>query len=117
MKRILALLSLVCALFVVSACHYHIELSVNASAELLYDGKSPEIWGPNQFPVHHTTITESDLESLFLDLTKKADTDFKAAFLYLEIYDEIGQKPLPNKTYGVVFDSRTGRYSFAEIYD
>ena len=117
MKRVLALLSLVCALFATSACHYSIELSVNASAELLYDGKSPEIWGPNQYSVHHTTLTESDLESFFLDLTKKADIDFKAAFLYLDIYDEIGQKPLPNKTYGVVFDSRSGRYSFAEIYD
>ena len=117
MKRVLALLSLVCALVLATACHSGIELSVNASVKLLYDGKSSETWGPKQYPIHHTSLTESDLETFFLDLTKKADTEFKAAFLYLEIYDEIGQKPLPNKTYGVVYDNRSEQYSFAEIYD
>ena len=36
MKRVLALLSLVCALFVASACHYDVNLSVEADATLTY---------------------------------------------------------------------------------
>ena len=36
MKRLLALLSLVCALFVASACHFDVDLSVDADATLIY---------------------------------------------------------------------------------
>ena len=58
MKRVLALLSLVCALFVTSACHYDVNLSVQADAELLYlNGPSVRV-GPSFFEgFHHKNLT------------------------------------------------------------
>ena len=118
MKRVLALLSLVCALFVTSACHYDVNLSVEADAELLYlNGPSVRV-GPSFFEgFHHKNLTDNDLERIFLELTRNVSPEFSSAFLHLEIYDEISGKPLRDETYGVVYDNRSGHYDFAEIYD
>ena len=118
MKRILALLSLVCALFVTGACHYDVNLSVQADAELLYlNGPSVRV-GPSLFEgIHHRNLTDNDLEDIFLELTRNVSPEFTSAFLHLEIYDEISGKPLRDETYGVVYDNRTGHYDFAEIFD
>ena len=118
MKRVLALLSVVCALCLVSACHYDVNLSVQADAELLYDGKPSVRVGPTLYEgFHHKSLTENDLEEIFIDLTRGIDDEFKTAFLHLEIYDEISGKPLRDETYGVVYDNRNGHYDFAEIVD
>ena len=118
MKRVLALLSVVCALVLASACHYDVNLSVKADAELLYDGRPTVRVGPALYEgIHHKSLTDNDLEDIFIDLTQGIADEFKAAFLHLEIYDEISGKPLRDETYGVVFDNRTGHYNFAEVYD
>ena len=116
MKRVLALLALACALLAASACHYDVNLSVEADAELTYANGSvvridPFHWGS----IHHKYLTDNDLEDIFLDLTREVKPEFSSAFLHLEIYDEISGKPLRDETYGVVYDNRTGHYDFAEI--
>ena len=116
MKRVLALLSLVCALFVVSACHFDVNLSVDADATLFYPDAVTV--GPAHYEgFHHKNLTDNDLERIFLELTRNVSPEFSSAFLHLEIYDEISGKPLRDETYGVVYDNRTGHYDFAELYD
>ena len=116
MKRVLALLSLVCALFLASACHYDVSISVQADAELLFMSGTPVRVGPVLYEgFHHENLTDNDLEEIFIDLTREVKSEFTSAFLHLEIYDEISGKPLRDETYGVVYDNRTGHYGFAEI--
>ena len=114
MKRVLALLSLVCALFLASACHYDVNLSVEASAELTYSLKGIVRIDPAIFEgFHHNNLTDNELEEIFVSLTKDCDLDFQTAFLHLRIYDEIGGKFLREENYGVVFNGR--HYDFAEF--
>jgi hypothetical protein len=116
MKRILALLSLVCALAFASACHYDVNLSVKADAELTYANGDVIRIAPVLFEgFHHNRLTDNDLEKIFIDLTQHASSDFTTAVLHLEIFDEIGGKPLRDETYGVVYNSRSGHYDFADM--
>ncbi|MBR6857927.1 MAG: hypothetical protein IKM89_00830 [Bacteroidales bacterium] len=57
------------------------------------------------------------MEWIFLSLLKAnhVNDDFRAAYLYLSIYDEIGGKFLREETYGVVYDSFSGHYEFTEM--
>ena len=116
MKRVLALLSLVCALFVASACHYDVNLSVQADAELTYANGDVLRIDPVLYEgFHHKRLTDNDLEEIFIDLTQHASPDFTTAVLHLELYDEIGGKYLHDETYGVVYNSHTGHYDFANL--
>lgn len=116
MKRVLALLSLVCALLVAGSCHYDVNLSIQADVQLLYFSGPPVRIGPVLYEgFHRNSLTDKDLEDIFLDLTQKVKPEFNSAILHLEIFDEIGGKPLRDETYGVVYDNHTGHYSFAEI--
>ena len=121
MKRVLALLSLVCALFVVSACHYDVNLSVQASADLFYPGRDNPYHISASEPYggfHRNSLSDNDLERIFTELINPVrDKDFQTAMLYLSIYDEIGSKYLRDEVYGVVYNSGTGRYDFAEMGD
>ena len=63
MKRVLALLSLVCALFVTSACHFDVNLSVDADATLFYPDAVTV--GPAHYEgFHHKNLTDYDLEDI-----------------------------------------------------
>ena len=117
MKRVLALLSLVCVLFLASACHYDVSLSVEATADLLYYSDPVRITSQETYCVHQKTLSDTDLEWIFLSLLKAnhVNDDFRAAYLYLSIYDEIGGKFLREETYGVVYDSFSGHYEFTEM--
>ena len=116
MKRVLALLSLVCALFVTSACHFDVNLSVDADATLFYPDASVIPVGPAHFEnFHRKSLTEYDLEDIFIDLTKHASLDFMTAVLHLEIYDVFSGKHLRDETYGVVYNAHTGHYDFADM--
>ncbi len=116
MKRVLVLLSLVAAFFVASACTYETNLSVTASAELTYLNGAPVHVGPQLYEGYHQRyLTDYDLEEIFLDLTKNSNLNFDVAYLYLEIFDEIGRKPLRNETYGVVYNSQDHRFEFADM--
>ena len=116
MKRVLTLLSLVCALFLASACHYDVNLSVEADAELTYANGDVIRIDPVLFEgIHHNKLTDNDLESIFIDLTKHASPGFMTAILHLVLYDEIGGKYLGEDTYGVVFNAHTGHYDFADM--
>ena len=118
MKRVLALLSLVCALFAVSACHFDVNLSVDADATLYYPDSDVVSVGPAHYEgFHHKHLSDYDLEDIFIDLTKHVSDNFTTAVMHLAIYDEISGKPLRDETYGVVYDNRSGHYDFAEIYD
>ena len=113
MKRVLALLSLVCALFVTSACHFDVNLSVDADATLFYPDAVTV--GPNHYEgFHQKNLTDYDLEDIFIDLTKHVKDNFNAAVLHLAIFDEISGKYLRDENYAVVYDSRTGHYAFTD---
>ena len=115
MKRVLALLSLVCALFVASACHFDVNLSVDADATLFYPDASVIPVGPAHFEnFHRKSLTEYDLEDIFISLTKHVDDTFTSAVLHLAIYDEISGKHLRDENYSVVYDTRTGHYAFTD---
>lgn len=116
MKRVLALLSLVCALFTVSACHYETSLSVDASAELTYANGDLIRIDPATFEgFHHNKLTDNDLEDIFVSLTKHVSLDFTTAVLHLEIYDQVSGKRLRDEDYGVVYNSISGHYDFADM--
>ena len=116
MKRVLALLSLACALFLAGACHYDVNLSVEADAELTYaNGDLIRIDPVLYEGFHHKRLTDNDLEDIFIDLTQHVSPDFTTAILHLELYDEISGKPLRDETYGVVYNTRTGHYDFADM--
>ena len=116
MKRILALLSLVCALFVASACHYDTNLSVDASAELTYANGDLIRVDPVTFEnIHHSRLTDNDLEDIFVELTQHVSLDFMTAILHLEVYDQISGKRLRDENYGVLYNSNTGHYDFADM--
>ena len=116
MKRVLALLSVVCALFVASACHYDVNLSVQADAELTYANGDVLRIDPVLYEgFHHKHLTDNDLEEIFIDLTQHAKLDFTTAVLHLELYDEIGGKYLHDENYGVVYNAHTGHYDFADL--
>ena len=116
MKHILAILFLVCALFVASACHYDVNLSVEASAELSYDNGDYIRIDPVRFEgFHQKYLTDYDLEDIFTGLTRNVSPDFRTAVLHLDIYDEIGGAFLRSENYGVVYNSRTGHYDFADL--
>ena len=117
MKRVLILLSLVCALFLASACHYDVNLSVEASAELTYDNGDLIRIDPVLFEgFHQRHLSDYDLEDIFIDLTKHVDDTFTSAVMHLAIYDEIGGKYLRDENYAVVYDTHTGHYEFTD-YD
>jgi hypothetical protein len=116
MKRVLVLLSLVAALFIAGGCTYDTDLSVTASAELYYDNGDIVNVAPVTYRGYHMTyLSDVDLEDIFLDLTQHVKSDFRTATLYLEIYDDISGRFLRNETYGVIYNTRTGYYDFAEI--
>ena len=116
MKRVLALLSLVCALFLASACHYDVNLSVKADAELTYASGNIIRIDPVLYEgFHHNSLTDNDLEEIFIDLIKNVNDNFMTGVLHLELYDEIGGKFLREENYGVVPNSQTGHYDFADL--
>ena len=115
MNRVLALLSLVCALFVTSACHFDVNLSVDADATLFYPDASVIPVGPAHFEnFHRKSLSDYDLEDIFINLTKHVDDTFTSAVMHLAIYDEISGKQLRDEDYSVVYDTRTGHYAFTE---
>lgn len=117
MKRVLALLTLVCALFVVSACHFDVNLSVKADATLTYANGDVIRIDPVLYEgFHHKHLTDYDLEDIFIDLTKNVSDSFIAAELHLAVYDEISGKYLRDEDYGVVYNAHTGHYDFAELF-
>ncbi len=116
MKRVLVILSLIAALFVAGSCTYETDLSVTATAELYYDNGDIVNVAPVTYRGYHMTyLSDVDLEDIFLDLTQHVKSDFRTATLYLEIYDDISGRFLRNETYGVIYNTRTGYYDFAEI--
>ncbi len=91
-----------------------IRLSVCASAELLYPNGDiinvpPVIYGG----YHVAYLSDTDLEDIFLDLTRHVARDFRTATMYLEIYDDFSGKHLRDEQYGVIYNSQTGHYDFA----
>ena len=117
MKRVLALLTLFCALFVVSACHFDVNLSVEADATLTYANGDVIRIDPVLYEgFHHKHLTDYDLEDIFIDLTKNVSDSFIAAELHLAVYDEISGKYLRDEDYGVVYNAHTGHYDFAELF-
>lgn len=116
MKRVLVLLSLVCALFAAGACHYDVNISVEADAQLTYANGDLIRIDPVLFEGFHTRyLTDYDLEDIFIGLTRNVNPDFTTAILHLALFDEISGKFLREETYGVVYNSRTGHYDFADM--
>ena len=116
MKRVLTLLSLSCVLLLAGACHFDVSLSVDAEAELTYANGDIIRIDPVTFEGFHSKyLTDYDLEDIFIDLTQHVSHDFTTAILHLEIYDEISGKFLREENYGVVYNSHTRHYDFADM--
>ena len=116
MKRLFVLLSLLSALAFASACHYDVNLSVQARAELSYANGDIIRIDPVLFEgFHHNKLTDNDVDSIFTSLIQHASPDFSTAVMRLEIYDEISGKPLRDEVYGVLYNSRSGHYDFADM--
>ena len=116
MKRVLVILSLVAALFIAGSCTYETDLSITASAELIYDDFEVISVGSASYEGYHMKyLSDDDLEGIFLDLTKHVKHDFRNATLYLEIYDNFSGKHLRDEAYAVSYNTRTGYYDFSEI--
>ena len=116
MKRVLALLSLVCALVLAGACNSDVNLSVQADAELTYANGDVIRIDPVLYEgFHHNHLTDYDLEDIFIDLTQHVSPDFSTAVLHLSLYDEISGAFLREETYGVVWNSHTEHYDFADM--
>ena len=116
MKRVLVLLALVAALFVAGACTYDTNISVDASAKLLYIHKSPVSIAASTFSgFHRNSLSDDDLEYIFRNLIEREDPSFESAFLYLEVYDEISDQYLRSEEYGVTFESSTNHFVFADM--
>jgi len=116
MKRVLTFLAILLALVAVSACNYDVNLSVDASAELTYSNGDLVRVAPVTFEsIHRKNLSDSDLENIFIELTRNVNPDFSTAILYLEIFDEISGKHLRDETYGVVYNVHTGHYDFADM--
>ena len=114
MKRVLALLALLCAILAVSACHYDISLSVDASARVTYEDLTYVDISPSTYTgFHRKNLTDDDLEWIFMNLTKNVKQDFTAALLHLAIFDEITGAALREEDYAVVYSNVTGHYDFA----
>ena len=116
MKRVLTLLALVLALLTVSACHFDVNLSIDASAEITYNNGDHVRIDPVTFEgFHHNTLTDSELEQIFVDLTRNVNPDFMTAVLHLAIFDSFSGSHLRDEDYGVVYNSHTGHYDFADL--
>ena len=116
MKRTLAFLTFLVSLFAVSACHYNVNLSVAAHADLTYaNGDILHTDIVEYEGYHRNSFSNDDLEHIFIDLTQHASPDFTTAILYLSVFDEIKGAPLRDETYGVVYNSHSGHYDFADM--
>ena len=116
MKRVLTFLAVLLALVAVSACNYDVNLSVDASAELTYSNGDLVRVAPVTFEGYHRkSFSDSDLEQIFINLTRNVNPDFVTAILYLQVFDEISGAHLRDETYGVVYNVHTGRYDFADM--
>ena len=116
MKRVLALLAVVCALLSLGACSSDINLSVDASADLTYDNGTIIHIDPVTYDnFHRRSLSNDDLEWIFTNLIQHADPNFRAALLHLEIYDDITGEYLRSEDYGVVYNSYNGCYDFASM--
>ncbi len=93
-----------------------VSISVEASAELLYDnGDSVRIDPIRYEGFHREYLTDNDLEDIFVDLTKNTSPDFTSAVLYLAVYDVVSGGLFRNESYGVVYNTHTGHYDFASL--
>ena len=116
MKRVLAFLMILGALFTVCACHFNVNLSVDASADVLYENGDVIHLSPVTYEgFHRSSLSDDDLEHIFIDLTQHVQPDFSSAVLHLAIFDEIKGTSLRDENYGVVYNSRTGHYDFADL--
>ena len=122
MRRILLLAAFLCALCFASSCYYEANLSVDATAELLYPSGTKYSIGPVRYDGYrHNSLSDDELEYMFLDLTesfidKNSENQyFSSAMLYLEIYDAVSGEHLRDEVYGVVYSSQSGHYEFAEM--
>lgn len=117
MRRVLTLLTLVLALLTVSACHFDVNLSIDASAEISYNNGDLIRIDPVSFEgFHHNILTDSELEQIFIDLTRNVNPDFQTAVLHLAVFDAFSGSYLRDEDYAVVYSSYTGHYDFAELY-
>ena len=117
MKRLLVLLAFAAGILSVSACHYNVSLTVNASADLTFqNGTLLRTEQATYTGFHDRNLPDSDLEWVFTELTQGLPMDgFASGILYLQIFDEGDGSFLREESYGVLYDNRTGRYAFADL--
>ncbi len=116
MKRVLTLLALGLGLLLVTACHFDINLTVEATAELTNSNGIPVRLGPATYEgFHHNILSDSELEHIFTDLTRGMDMNFQTAVLNLSVYDSFSREYLRDESYGVVYNSFTRHFDFADL--
>ena len=121
MKRVLTLLALVCALFAASACHYSTDVSVEATANMLYDNGGHLDIGPMTLDgFHRRSLSDSDVQRVINELIINVLNSYGASIprtgiLYISIFDSVSGKHLGDEEYGLAFNSVSRTYDFANM--
>jgi hypothetical protein len=121
MKRVLTLLTVVCALFAVSACHYSTNVSVEATANMLYDNGGQLDIGPMTLDgFHRRSLSDSDVQRVINELIINVLDSYGAniprtGVLYLRLFDSVSGKHLGDEEYGLVYNSGSRTYDFANL--
>jgi hypothetical protein len=112
MKKFLIALSLVTAFLFATGCDIDVNLTAVAKAELI-DANSGTIT-PTQTmsfgPYTHYSLTDAELEAIFLTLIKGNGTRFTSASLFIDYQDNITGQLQRSEEYGVLYEY--GHYSF-----
>ena len=117
MKKILLILFAL-TLSVVS-CDFDYDLRVEATGTFLYPSLASEIaTGVYDRGFHSRTLSVSQVEIIYHDLSLRVAPDFSSAILHMEIYNQIGNTPmgvseysvLPNGDGGVDIQELTAEY-------
>lgn len=113
MKRFLIALSLITAFLFTTGCGGDVNMTVIANAELI-NANTGDITPTQKItfgPYTHYSLTDRELEQIFVELIKGNRMEFSSASLYLEFLDNITNQHLRSEEYGVLPEGN-GRYSF-----
>ena len=113
MKKFLIALSMAAALLIMGACDYDVNVTVIAKADLI-NASTGDIVQTQTLtfgPYTHYSLTDAELENIFVKLVKGNNMDFTSASLFLDYLDNITNQHLRSEEYGVL-PQGGGHYSF-----
>lgn len=117
MKRFLLLVALLGAFFAAASCSPKADISVEARAELFFADGTLHPAGPARYGSFRSrNLSDYDLERILEGLTSRSDlAGFTTGLLHLTLFDAATGAPLGERSYGVVYNSHTRHFDFADI--